>query len=69
PMSLQVEGGKPRAMQRFISDVIWDETAMLRKYHELVAEDLGDPSGVMIFDETSFVKKGADSNGTGPGPL
>ena len=57
PMSLQVEDGNARAMQRLISDVIWDETAMLRKYHELVAEDSGGPNGVMIFDETSFLKK------------
>ena len=63
PMSLQVEGGNARAMQRLISDVLWDECAMLRKYHELVAEDLGDPYGVMIFDETSFQKKGEDSIG------
>lgn len=49
--------------QRLISDFIWDESAMLRKYHELVAEDLGDPHGVMIFDETSFLKKGEDSIG------
>ena len=63
PMSLQVEDGNARAMQRLISDVIWDETAMLRKYHELVAEDSGGPNGVMIFDETSFFLKGADSIG------
>jgi SRSO17 transposase len=58
PISLRVEGGNARAMQRLISDVIWDESSMLRKYHELVGEDLGDPYGVMIFDETSFQKKG-----------
>jgi hypothetical protein len=57
-VSLQVEGGNARAMQRLISDVIWDEGAMLRQFHELVGEDLGDPYGVMIFDETSFQKKG-----------
>jgi hypothetical protein len=45
PISLRVEGGNARAMQRLISDVIWDESEMLRKYHELVAEDLGDPYG------------------------
>jgi DDE superfamily endonuclease len=29
PMALQVEGGKVRAMQRLVSDALWDEAAML----------------------------------------
>jgi hypothetical protein len=29
PMALQVEGGKVRAMQRLVSDALWDEDAML----------------------------------------
>jgi SRSO17 transposase len=31
----------------------------------MVNEDLGDPHGVLIFDETGFVKKGDDSAGVG----
>ena len=31
--------------------------------HQLVAEEMGDPDGVLIFDETGFVKKGKDSVG------
>jgi hypothetical protein len=27
-------------------------------YRQLVADELGDPEGVLMFDETSFVKKG-----------
>lgn len=63
PMALNVEGGNVRSMQRFISDVIWDETKMLSKYHELVNEDMGDPESVLIFDESGFVKKGDNSAG------
>jgi SRSO17 transposase len=63
PIALQVEGGKVRAMQRFITDVVWDVPKMLRKYHTMVNEDLGDPQGVLIFDETGFPKKGEDSRG------
>ena len=63
PMALEVEGGNIRGMQRFISDVTWDEEHMLWTYHHLVAEDLGDPSGVVMFDETGFVKKGKESAG------
>ena len=63
PMALQVEGGKVRAMQRLISDALWDEAAMLETYHRLVQDEMGEPNGVLIVDETGFVKKGADSVG------
>jgi len=63
PMALQVEGGTIRGLQRFISDVHWDEEQMRWNYHHLVAEEMGDPDGVLMFDETGFVKKGKDSVG------
>lgn len=63
PMALQVEGGTIRGMQRFISDISWDEDQMVWNYHQLVADDLGDPEGVLMFDETGFVKKGQESVG------
>src|SRR5947209_2610422 len=63
PMALQVEGGTIRGRQRFISDVHWDEEQMRWNYHQLVADELGDPEGVLMFDETGFVKKGRDSVG------
>jgi SRSO17 transposase len=63
PIALQVEDGNVRAMQHFVSDVVWNERAMLREYHALVNEDLGDPEGILIFDESGFVKKGEDSVG------
>src|SRR6266699_7251751 len=63
PMALQVEGGTIRGLQRFISDVRWDEEQMLWNYHQLVAEEMGEPDGILMFDETGFVKKGKDSVG------
>lgn len=63
PIALQVEDGNVRAMQRFVSDVVWDEKAMLQNYHVLVDEDMGDPEGILIFDESGFLKKGDDSAG------
>ena len=63
PIALNVKDGKVRAMQHFISDVIWDDTRILFRYHGMVAEDLGDAEGVLIFDESGFVKKGNDSAG------
>jgi SRSO17 transposase len=63
PMALQVEGGNIRGMQRFLSDVLWDEEQMLWNYHQLVADEMGAPNGILMFDETGFVKKGKDSVG------
>jgi SRSO17 transposase len=63
PIALRVDGGNVRAMQRCLSEVAWDEAQMLRTYHRLVDEDIGDPEGVLICDESSFPKKGHDSVG------
>src|SRR3989441_4778910 len=63
PMALQVEGGTIRGLQRFISNVRWDEEQMRWNYHQLLAEEMVDPDGVLMFDETGFVKKGKDSVG------
>ena len=63
PIALHVQGGNIRAMQRCISEVVWDDAQMLRTYHRLVDDDMGDPEGVLIFDESGFPKKGHDSVG------
>jgi SRSO17 transposase len=63
PMALRVEGGTVRGLQRFLSDGPWDEEQMLWNYQQLVAEAMGVPEGVLMVDETAFVKKGTDSAG------
>jgi hypothetical protein len=63
PMALRVEGGTIRGLQRFLSDGVWDEEQMVWNYHQLVAEEMGAPDGVLRCDETGFVKKGQDSVG------
>src|SRR4029434_7681229 len=79
PLALQVEGGKVRAMQRLVRDVLWDEAgmretyhssgqhetgvAMWETYHRLVQDEMGAPDGVLIVDETGFTKKGQASVG------
>lgn len=63
PMALEVEGGNVRGMQRFISHDVWKEDAMRQTYHGLVADEMGDPDGVLMFDESGFVKKGKESVG------
>ena len=63
PIAIAMEGGKVRAMQRFVSDAPWDDENIECKYRSLVSEDLGHPDGAIIFDESGFVKKGDDSIG------
>jgi SRSO17 transposase len=63
PIALAVEGGRIRSLQRFRSETVWDEEQMWWDYHQLVADELGEPDGVLRFDESAFVKKGKDSAG------
>jgi SRSO17 transposase len=63
PRALHVAGGTLRGLQRFISDVRWDEEQRGWNDHQLVAAEMGEPAGVLRFDETGFVKKGKDSVG------
>ena len=63
PIALNVEDAKVRAMQFFVSNVIWDEDKIMSKYRGMVEEDLGDPDGTLVFDESGFVKKGSESAG------
>ena len=63
PIALAVKDGNVRALQRFISDAPWDDDKIIHKYRSCVNDDLGSPEGALIFDESSFVKKGQDSIG------
>jgi len=63
PIALQVAGGKVRAMQRLVSEALWDEAAMLETYHRLGQDERGEPDGVLLVDETGCAKKGHDSVG------
>lgn len=63
PIALAVEDADVRCLQRFVSEVWWDEVKIFEKYRSMVSEDMGDAAGVLIFDESSFPKKGEDSVG------
>jgi len=63
PMALHVAGGNIRGMQRCLSDDVWDEDLMRQTYHGLIAEEMGHSEGVLMFDESGFVKKGKESVG------
>jgi SRSO17 transposase len=63
PIAISIENGKVRSMQRFVSDVIWDENKIMNKHRSMVNEDMGDSEGVLVFDESGYLKKGKDSAG------
>lgn len=63
PIALNIENAKVRAMQFFVSDAYWDENKIMSKYRSMVKDDMGEPDGVLIFDESGMVKKGNESAG------
>lgn len=63
PIALAIEDGNVRAMQRFVSVAQWDDDNIMTKYRNCLNDDLGNPDGALIFDETGFVKKGQESIG------
>jgi SRSO17 transposase len=50
--------GGPQAMQRLLREAVWDADAVRDHVRELVVDTLGRPDGVLIPDETGFLKKG-----------
>lgn len=53
----------PYGMQRLIASATWDADAVRDDLRAYVAEHLGDAGGVLIVDETGFLKKGDRSAG------
>src|ERR671916_1417908 len=54
----------PRGVQRLLSAATWDAEGVRDDLRTYVVDHLGDPaSGVLILDDTGFVKKGAMSCG------
>jgi len=53
----------PQAMQRLLRTAVWDADAVRDDLRAFVAAQLGHPAGVLIPDETGFLKKGTCSVG------
>src|SRR5918911_614046 len=53
----------PDAMQRLLNAADWDADAVRDDLRTYVVEHLGEPDGVLIADETGFLKKGTKSVG------
>lgn len=54
---------RPGAMQRLLRSVRWDADAVRDDVRAYVLEHLGADDGVLIVDETGFLKKGTASAG------
>ncbi len=53
----------PDGMQRLLSGTDWDADRVRDDLRDYVVDQLGDPSGVLVVDETGFLKKGSKSAG------
>jgi SRSO17 transposase len=53
----------PQPMQRLLRTTVWDADAVRDDLRGFVAARLGDPGGVLVCDETGFLKKGTGSVG------
>jgi SRSO17 transposase len=59
----QAGHGDPQAMQRLLRTAVWDADAVRDDVRGFVAGRLGGAAGVLICDETGFLKKGTGSVG------
>ncbi|HET7014574.1 MAG TPA: IS701 family transposase [Streptosporangiaceae bacterium] len=53
----------PLGMQRLLNQAVWDQDAVRDRLVRYVAAELGDPGGILIADETGFLKSGKMSAG------
>jgi SRSO17 transposase len=53
----------PDGMQRLLTTTRWDPDGLRDDVRGYVVEQLGDPDGVLVVDETGFLKKGTKSAG------
>lgn len=55
----------PYGTQRLLNGSQWSADAVRDDLREYAVEHLGSPDGVLIIDETGFIKKGTESVGAG----
>lgn len=53
----------PQAMQRLLRTAVWDADAVRDDVRDWLVSQLGHPDGVLVTDETGFLKKGVSSVG------
>ena len=58
-----LHGQERQALQKFIGQSPWDHQPLMAELARQVGRDLGEPDGVLVFDPSSFPKKGDKSVG------
>ena len=53
----------PRGVQRLLGEAAWDEDAIRDDLRAYITEHLGEENGILVVDETGFIKKGKKSAG------
>jgi SRSO17 transposase len=56
----------PRGVQRLLDEAEWDAEEVRDEVCRYVVDHLGQPGGILIVDETGFLKKGTKSAGVAP---
>ncbi len=59
------EGG-PHGVQRLLLEATWDQEAVRDELRAYVLDHLGEEAGILVVDETGFLKKGQKSAGVAP---
>lgn len=62
-LSERAGDARPDGMQRLLSTSDWDPDLVRDDLRSYVVANLGDPGGVLVLDETGFLKKGTRSAG------
>jgi SRSO17 transposase len=62
-MAEELGEANAHGVQRLLEEADWDEEAVRDELRAYVIEQLGEPAGLLVVDETGFVKKGKKSAG------
>jgi SRSO17 transposase len=62
-MAEELGEANAHGVQRLLEEADWDEEAVRDELRTYVIEQLGEPDGILVVDETGFVKKGKQSAG------
>ena len=63
PIADRAELPDPRPLQRFVGEGRFDDALLIAELQSHVAEEIGDPAGILVGDPSCFEKKGEDSVG------
>jgi SRSO17 transposase len=62
-MAEELGEANAHGVQRLLEEADWDEEAVRDELRTYVLEQLGEPGGILVVDETGFIKKGKKSAG------